>query len=172
MAEATGLSQSVARLDLTAPPGLGSTSPLDGADAAADQHAGPTEAPDLAALRGTLFHEWVEQEILSHFELVQARVLCDPAVGDLHVVLPTDVVALEQICHKLAYVIGSTDPWLRLGLARFEGPAPSEQLIAARLRTALVLCDLTLVSPLDDAERSRVTAIADELRQPKRIIRR
>ena len=51
-----------------------------------------------------------------------------------------------------------------LGLARFEGPTPSEQLIAVRLRTALTLCDLALKAPLSAADRSSIHQIAGEVR--------
>ena len=64
----------------------------------------------------------------------------------------------------MAYVVGAAGPRLHLGLARFEGPTPSEQLIAARLRTALTLCDLTLKAPLSAADRSSIHQIAGEVR--------
>ncbi|CAK0805666.1 unnamed protein product, partial [Prorocentrum cordatum] len=112
----------------------------------------------------TLFREWAEQEIIVHFELIQAMVISDPSVNQLPIALPKDLDALKMICRKLAYGLGASDPWVCLGLARFEGPVPSEQLIAARLRTALALCDLTGKAPLDEEGHASIHKIADEFR--------
>lgn len=124
----------------------------------------PAPTAPTIALRQLLFGEWVEQEVLAHFALIQAGASGDVAVRDAPVALPTNWASLQMILGKLAYATGDTDPWRQLGLARFEGPLPSEQLIAARLRTAAMLCDMALASPMPDAERLRAQASVEGFR--------
>ncbi|CAK0838555.1 unnamed protein product, partial [Prorocentrum cordatum] len=152
-AEDTGLTQEMAMLSADSAheddadgeaidvDGVGDALPAAAADPAAQ--AAPSAAPPPHGLplpsipiRDLLFREWADHEITVHFDLVQ-----------------------------LACAIGDADPRLCLGLARFAGPVPSEQLIAARLRTAPALCDLTLATPLSEAARSLIYQIAGEFRR-------
>ena len=79
--------------------------------------AEPASALELA-ISGPLFHEWLEQEILRHFPLVQAAARTRADVDGITVEYSKDWRTLKSILHKLGYEPAATDPWQQLGFAR------------------------------------------------------
>jgi hypothetical protein len=102
-----------------------------------------------ALISEKIFCQWLEDEIMTHFELVKA-VVDSTSNNDtgpaIPITFPRDWAGLENILKKLAYNMSTIDHWACLGLAMYEGPEPNEGIINSRIRTANLLCDLALKS--------------------------
>eukprot|EP00959_Pyramimonas_sp_CCMP1952_P307193 6429662-Pyramimonas_sp.AAC.1 len=58
----------------------------------------------------------------------------------------------RALLSKLGHQLDSGDPWALLGLARLEGPEPSEVLISKRARSALSVLSMAEVGGRQEAE--------------------
>ncbi|CAK0874296.1 unnamed protein product, partial [Prorocentrum cordatum] len=152
--DGTGLTQAAVHLnlsdsDIDVEPGGGTgfVPPKQGSQATGlgvEQEMDTDLADDTGmTIRDTLFREWAEQEIIVHFELIQAMAISNPSVNQLPIALPKDLDALKMICRKLAYGIAADRGTLAHGLA---------------------LCDLTGKAPLDEEGHASIHKIADEVR--------
>ncbi|CAK0910358.1 unnamed protein product, partial [Prorocentrum cordatum] len=130
--------------------------------AAVDAVAAGTVTPNPASipllLRGQVFQQWLDQEVLHHFELVQACALAAASPAALAVEYPCNWAALHTILKKLGYAEAAPDPWQSLGFARNDGPEPSAQSVAARARTAIQLCELSRKANWSEADRAKAEA--------------
>lgn len=128
--DATGLSQQLAEHSIAAPPGLSSP--------ASATSPSPTTR---ITLEGNLLREFIEAEVLQHFELIQA-ISEEPGArqaAQLAIQVPQSWADMQLLFKKLAYDPVTSDPWRRLGLAMMSGKDPTPMIIAARVRTARLL---------------------------------
>ena len=161
--EGSGMTKPVADLFLAAapvvfpPPGL--------APPAAAAASGSTVAVVTPTVRlpGELLREFVEREVLQHLDLVRAGQLIVPAPAQLIVDYPTDWPALQRIFERLAYDVDTQDPWRRLGLAMYEGPDPTPEMLAARARTARLLGSLATPATWAADDLNRVAHFIESL---------
>ncbi|CAK0825379.1 unnamed protein product, partial [Prorocentrum cordatum] len=137
--DATGLTQAAANLAVQPPPGLPGHGPL----------------PDA------WLAEFMDDEMAQHFGLVQAANMTLPQdLQNLPIKIPSTWEALRAILLKLAYNPVSANPWNVLGFGPLDGPAPTEQGIASRTRTATILCSLGQAADWDPAGRASAEAAA------------
>jgi len=85
----------------------------------------------------------MEAEIQQHLQLVQAATPYGVNPHCVVVQCPTYWPQLKGLLKKLAYDDSAADGWQRLGMSMYEEPKPSQQMIASRLRTAVLLCDIS-----------------------------
>ncbi|CAK0847085.1 unnamed protein product, partial [Prorocentrum cordatum] len=135
-ADETGATQGLAALQMGAP-----------ADAGQPQYdpGGAPLVPPTVPIRSIadgLFCDWLEDDILSHFPIVQAAEASQPSAAEASFQLPSDWAGNDSIFIKLGYHLDSEDHWRAIGYAMYEGPDPSVQLITSRLRTVKLLCSL------------------------------
>ena len=126
----TGLSQDMGRLDVSS-----------GSTGVALQEQ-PTDVTIATPLKDDLVRDFVEAEVLHHFQLVAAA-RGDPQQPAVEVKYPVDWASLASILSKLGYDLDTDDYWQRLGLARLEGEEPTELIIENRHKAAVQLCSLT-----------------------------
>jgi len=86
--------------------------------------------------------DFIEQEILQHFDLVQAVQATRREPDALAIVYPRTWKDLSRILKKMAYDPWTQDVWKKLGFAMFEGDTPTKSRILARARTGVMLCRL------------------------------
>ena len=123
-------------MDLATPPGL---SLPDGI------------APQAAAISTELLRELVEDEIIKHFPLVQARAACHASRGALE--YPSDFMGILHLLDMLAYDLKSDSAWATLGFAMFDGPEPSAASLTSRARSAKLLCSM-VKDDWDDTDKT------------------
>ena len=133
---ACGLTQDMEAMDLATPPGL---SLPDGI------------APQAAAISTELLRELVEDEIIKHFPLVQARAACHASRGALE--YPSDFMGILHLLDMLAYDLKSDSAWATLGFAMFDGPEPSAASLTSRARSAKLLCSM-VKDDWDDTDKT------------------
>ena len=97
-------------------------------------------AQQLVSFSADLLRELVEDEILTHFPLVQARAARPASKESLE--YPSDFSGVLRQLDRLAYDFKADSPWATLGLAMFDGPEPSADLLTSRARTARLLCSI------------------------------
>ena len=140
----TGLTQVAADLDIS--------------DLHIDVDESPTsDRASNALLPVAYLQDLVDQEILQHFDLVQAATTAGGhASSQISVAYPQNWDELNLLLQRLAYDCALPDPWAMLGFGPLAGPAPSEQAIMARTRTASLLCSLAqeLSWPQPDKQRA------------------
>ena len=90
------------------------------------------------------FADFVEDEVMRHFELVQAAQLANSTGHDAEVAVPDSWVRIKGILGKLAYDDESSNPWRCLGFGALEGPEPSEHNIGVRAQMATMVCSMGL----------------------------
>ena len=129
--------------------------------------------------------DFVEQEILVHFDIVQpAQVIAGQAVRDLQLVPLSSWDAVSVVLKKLAYDPETTCPWSRLGIGCMEGPEPNEVAIHARAETARLICEhvsslswaasdldraAKAVAAFDDARSACLGQLPDVLRERRKL---
>ena len=96
--------------------------------------------------------DWVEEEVLQHFDLVRASHLSS-AAGNVPVDYPDCLDKLLPILARLGYRVEAADPWEMLGFAKLEGPDHSEISITLRDRAARALLSLALSGQWKEDER-------------------
>ena len=107
--------------------------------------------------------EFVEQEILAHFDIIHpVQVAAGPSMSSLQLVPLSSWEALKVVLKKLAYDTESKCPWSRLGFGTLDGPDPSEVAIQARTDSARLLCEhaLGLAWSAEDLDRATKAGIS------------
>ena len=139
--ESTGLSQGMATMDVSAPPGLSQDMLVQ---------------DPMSHLRVPLedLQKFFESESLHHFAYVQAAAANDPRVVRAAVALPGRMRDLHVLLAKQGYHLDAQDHWSVLGMAPLCGPEPTEMDIASRARTAKLLLSLADDDSWSDSERS------------------
>ncbi|CAK0911309.1 unnamed protein product, partial [Prorocentrum cordatum] len=100
-----------------------------------------TVAGDAARALDGVFQDYVEEEMLRYFELVQAHSLILPSeIRNQMVTTPPTWTDIDYIITKLAYNHQASDPWAVLGFGPLDGPKPPEQDVCLRTKTAITLC--------------------------------
>ena len=102
----------------------------------------PGISSSTVTLAGSLLKTFIEEEILNHFDLVQASSADGTMAQSVEVVYPQNWEQLRSLLSKLAYDSETQDPWRRLGLAMLDGPEPTAIIIGVRERSALLLSGL------------------------------
>ena len=141
----TGLSQPMSLLSAGHPPGLAGNAPQ-------------------VSLPTMLLRDFVENEVLRHFSLVQAsNTTASSDVQNLTVDFPKNWQDLKCILNKLALFPDSMNPWNSLGYGPLDGPEPDELGIAARTRCARTLCTLALDVEWDLADKKLASEASDKI---------
>jgi len=131
----SGLSQEVGDLCLTPPPGL------PAAVAAGPYPNAQPRAPELAVgIDVQMLQHFVNHEVIQHCSII--RSVHGTAEADTLVRYPSTWVDLCSLLEKLAYAPMVSDKWSRLGLAEWDGPAPTAEIIWSRARTCRMICGL------------------------------
>ena len=68
---------------------------------------------------------------------------------------PTCWADVAKVSGKLGYDLSATDHWRMLGLAMYDGPEPTDVVIAARSKTALQRCDIGVQAGWADMDQLR-----------------
>ena len=107
------------------PPGL---EPQQSQDTGFSQgmHALEVSAPSAVDLSTAALSQFVEAEIIQHFEIVQAANRAGHDTSSVAVCYPGTWAQLRVLLLKLAYDVSTEDNWKVLGFSMYEGPDPTE----------------------------------------------
>ncbi|CAK0859117.1 unnamed protein product, partial [Prorocentrum cordatum] len=130
-----------------------------------DAPSGPSAVP-IHSIADELIGEWLDDEVLAHCPIVQAAEASQQSAPETPLQLPEDWAGLASIFGKLGYHLDSKDRWRALGYAMYEGPEPSVQLNASRLRTVTYHCSLACtIGGWDPADVRKARAVTDRITQ-------
>ena len=106
--------------------------------------ASPTDWRDIA------LRDWVEDEVLQFFPLVQAAQDSNNSDSIAPIKFPASLHDAKMMLKKLGCDLTNGDPFLLLGFARLEGPDPAVISIGARGRTAKTILAMHAQWPEED----------------------
>ena len=137
------MSQPLGELRISTPPGL------------------PQPAQTLT-VSDKLLTDWLEDEVLQHFDLIQAQEQVAKSDNEIQFAFPVSWEKLEGILKRIGYMPFDVDHWRALGFAMFDGPDPTETTISSRARTAAHLCDLAAGAAWSSDDIAKAKSAADK----------
>ena len=112
---------------------------------------------------------FVEQEILQYFPLVNAQISSGALGTDIGVGItyPKTWKDLQGILVKMGYGRHSDEPWQLLGMARLDGPDPTLVDISHRARTVELLCGLSKHTTWTEDDRKEAMQFVQKVMEAK-----
>ena len=111
-----------------------------------------------------LLGELLEQEVLAHFDYVQATQQTRVRTSSIQPTkILSDWVSLRDGLQALAYEPGAACPWNRLGVGKNEGPSPSLDQIERRVRFAVLLASASQQPSWSQSDRDAAEQFQQEV---------